>query len=215
MNKLLDLLVQAKWSLASEEELNLYNSRPSPLLQNINKSIKDQHDFNLTSIGEYFSDTAKTLWFNEEEQCIEMLSDYIGTGKDCPESIIIGFIAAWSYSEIQHPILDKLAKHTLRCNLLKYPLNTTVAKYLVEAKKKVAHRPKKDVLHYLDTLMTYFEVKTINKTGNMLCIDNKTVRDRLRKLVGDNSYEILIDESFIYFKDIQRIYNMWIKYKNN
>jgi len=218
MRNLRSLLDKAQWHLLTEDEENAFNNHPSTLamMKELDERSKNATCYDTTTIGEYFSRQAHHHWNNEKSESIEYISDYIETSETCCDTTIIGFIGAWTNSEIQHPIIEKLVKHTLKNNLLKYPLNTTVRKYLASNSKKPSHAPKKDVIHYLDTLMTYFEVRTINGTSKRLSIAPKSVREHLKKLVApDDNYQILLDESFIYYNDIQLIYNKWINYKNN
>lgn len=216
MNMLLELLSTAEFTLVTEEEKYAYNNNPQriPAWKDLDEQIDKLPDFNEISIGDYYSRYAHCHWNNEKDDCIENISDYIKSGETVSSSTILGFIAAWVNSEIRHPKIEELVKHTMKHDLLKCPLTTTVNDYVNLSRKKPNHRPSKHPIYYLDTLMTYFEIKTINGTGTRLGIDNKSVREHLTKLVGvDEHFSILIDEQFQYYKNIQKSYIKWLAHK--
>jgi hypothetical protein len=216
MDMLSELLSQAEFTLVTEEEKYAYNNNPQiiSMFKEMDERIKELPDLNEISIGDYYSRYAHCHWNNEKSDCIEDISVYIKSGETVSSSMILGFIAAWVNSEIQHPKVEELVKHTMKHDLLKYPLTTTVNDYVNLSRKKPNHRPIKHPIHYLDTLMVYFEIRTVNGTGNRLGISPKSVREHLTKLVGANeSYKILIDEEFKYYNAIQKTYIKWLAHK--
>ncbi|MBA6233142.1 MULTISPECIES: hypothetical protein [unclassified Colwellia] len=216
MENLIELLGKAEFILATEEEKYAYNNNPQIIsrFKELDERIKELPDLNEISIGDYYSRYAHCHWNNEKDDCIEEISDYIKSGETVSSSIILGFIVAWVNSEIRHPKVEELVKHTMKHDLLKYPLTTTVNDYVNLSRKKPNHRPTKHPIHYLDTLMTYFEIRTVNGTGNRLGISNKSVREHLTKLVGvDEDFGILIDEQFKYYTAIQKAYFKWLAHK--
>lgn len=211
--KLQDLLRKAEQYLLTEDEKELLAEEEK--LHREKPHIKEQLDYinslrsTKITIGEHYSSSANYHWLHEKNACIRMMLAFIRTGGDWYSPLIIGFIAAWANSEIQHPVLERMVKHILLNNLLECPLNTTMSDYARINSKKPNHAPTKDVIEYLPTLMTYFEVKTINGTGKQLKIDNKTVRSHLTKLVGAD-YKILIDENFRFYKEIKEVHAKWM-----
>jgi hypothetical protein len=208
--KLQDLLWKAKYLMRTEEEKKtaaveekLHNEKPHI------KEFRDNLEPSGITIGEHYSSWANDHWLTEKNACIRMMLAFIKTGGSWNDPLIMGFIAAWANSEIQHPVLERMVKHTLSNNLLTHPLTTLVSDYHKYLRKKPSHAPKKDVIEYLPTLMTYFEVKSISGTGKQLKIDNKTVRSHLTTLAGVN-YKILIDENFKYYKKIKETHAKWL-----
>jgi uncharacterized protein (UPF0305 family) len=213
MRRLLKLLSQAKHHLLTKEEIDAINGNQE--FANIWHDLQVRADklpsYDEISIGEYYSRQAHYHWNNEKNESIEVISDYIVTGEAICPSTIIGFIAAWTNSEIQHPIVEKLVKHTLKNNLLKLPLNTTVSDYLAFINKKPNHAPIKDPIESLEVLMFYFKIKSVNGVYNKLKMPRATIKDHLDKLVGKGyDYKILIDQNFEHYKKIEIIYKKWI-----
>jgi hypothetical protein len=220
MDVLLKLLSQADYVLTTEDEINAFNNDPRWIskfkrLDEKLERCRENHDFTKLSIGEYFSRTAHYHWRTEESESIEHILEYIKTGETYDPTGIIGFIAAWTNSEIQHPIIEKLVKHTLQNNLMKYPLNTKVIDYFAAVNKKPNHAPKKDPIESLDVLMFYFKIKSVNGVYNELKMPRATIKDRLDKLVGTGyDYKILIDQNFEHYKKIEIIYKKWLNQSN-
>ena len=211
--KLQDLLRKAEQYLLTEEEKELLAEEEK--LHREKPHIKEQLNFidslfsTKITIGEFHSSRANHLWLDEKNACIRMMLAFIRTGGNWHDPLIVGFVAAWANSEIQHPVLERMVKHILLNNLLECPLNTTMSDYARIASKNPNHAPTKDVIEYLPTLMTYFEVRTINGTGKQLQIDNKTVRSHLTKLAGAD-YKILIDENFRFYNEIKEVHAKWM-----
>jgi hypothetical protein len=210
---LLQLLSQSHYVLATEDEINASNNNLGliSITERIDEKLKANHDFTKLSIGEYFSRIAHYHWRTEETESIEHILEYIKTGETyCPTSII-GFVAAWTNSEIQHPIIEKLVKYTLQNNLMKYSLNTKVIDYFAAVNKKPNHAPTKDPIESLEVLMFYFKIKSVNGVSTKLKMPRATIKDRLDKLVGKgNDYRILIDQNFEHYKKIEIIYKKWL-----
>jgi hypothetical protein len=206
-----ELLREAKYCVLTEDEQESWAAEIK--LHEEKTHIKELHDMiesnGEKTIGEHFSSMANHHWRDEKNACLRMMLAFIKSNGSWHSSLIIGFIAAWANSEIQHPVLERMVKHTLNNNLLKYPLTTKVSDYEKSINTKPSHAPKKDVIEYLPTLMTFFEVKTINGTGTQLKIDNKTVRSHLTKL-AEGDYKILIDESFEHYKWIKKVHAKWV-----
>lgn len=212
MRRLLKLLSQAKHHLLTKEEIDAINGDQAlaNILHDLRRRDEKLPSYDEISIGEYYSRQAHYHWNNEKNESIEVISDYIVTGEAICPSTIIGFIAAWTNSEIQHPIVEKLVKHTLKNNLLKLPLNTTVSDYLAFINKKPNHAPENSPLESLEILMVYFEIRTVNGVSKRLGKPRSTITDHLSKLVGiENNYQILIDKDFTHHNKVKEIYNKW------
>jgi hypothetical protein len=202
----------------TKAEIEVFKNNPSlkVVMDDLKVMAKELTNYNEISIGESFSPPAQRLWSSNEKECIDYITEYITTGEAFEPKLIIGFIALWMNSEIQHPIIENLVKHTLKNDLLKYPLSTTVNEYNLIKSKKPNHAPKINPFRLVDTLMVYFEIKTISGTAKRLGVDRKVVKDYLSKIVkGEVEYKVLIDENFEHYKLIQKTYCKWLAYKED
>jgi len=215
MRRLLELLRGAEYQLMTEDEIGAIfgDQKLTNIINDLHEKAKKLPSYDEVSIGEYYSRQAHYHWKNEQSESIEVISDYIKTSDAICPSTIIGFIAAWTNSEIEHPILEKLVKHTLKNNLLKFPLNTTVSDYHALTSKKPNHAPENDPIKSLDILMVYFEIQSVNGVGTRLKKAPQTIRDHLYKLVGKIAdkpdFTILIDKDFEHYRKIEEIYKRW------
>lgn len=142
----------------------------------------------------------------------------------CPNELredlpaISDIILVWSKGLVVDEVLDELAKYVIinqitGDNMLS--LNSKHLKHLEEAKfkKNPAHRPLNDMDTDIGTLMVYFETGSIRATSTQLGIDRTTVRDRLKKVVGDN-YATIKKESHPKQSQIKEVYTIWLSKKN-
>ena len=217
MIKLLDLLTRAELLLCPEEDKKALNSYK--MIAELKKISDKFPDLDKESIGDFYSRQACSLWDNDQSDCISFISKYLEqitpeTNKENMSTLVIGFIAAWINSDIQHIKVEELVKKTIKHNLLKYPLDMPVNEYFSVTNKKANHRPKKDVFEFFDTLMFYVQIKNVKGTSRVLNISERSVRYHLRQLVGEGKdFKLLIDKKFKWHDKIQEIYNLWVDKK--
>ncbi len=202
----------------TKAEKKAFNSSPSvnAMFDDLRGKVNELRDYNKISIGEEFAQEALRGWNDHKAESINRITEYIATGNVMEPRFIIGLISLWVNSEIQHPIVEELVKHSLKNDLLKLPLSTTVNEYNSIKYKKPNHAPKSSPFLWVETLMTYFEIKTISGTSKNLGIDRKSVKEHLSKIVkGEVEYKVLIDENFEHYKLIQKTYYRWLAYKKD
>lgn len=216
MRELRKLLRLADLYLLTDEEKRTLND--SDMFKSIDEQRKNTSDFEQLSIAQNFSRHAFSLWLNEESESIKYITDYIEGDKSFPCEAILGFVAAWVNSDIQHPKVEELVKHVLKHDLLKFSLNMSVIDYLDKTKIKIPHRKKNDVFSCLNSLMGFFETRTINATADLVGNGNRQkVRNELKRLIGEDA-EIgqLIEKDFKYYGVIESLHKKWrIKHPDN
>jgi hypothetical protein len=158
----------------------------------------------------YFSAGSCGFWEKEESECIGVITEFMEGNESDPSITMIGFFGAWLNNDIQHPIIEELARYFVRNKLFEHSVEITVSEYFEKTKKKPAHRPKNNIIYCLDSLMAYFRTGSINSAGLLLGLDNKTVRERLKRLVGDDAcYTILISKDFRHYDSIKQLHESW------
>lgn len=224
MDDFVDLLNKANVGFMTKEEHEEYLSRPEVMLEAsiimhakmmIRKSNKQRSGYGEKSIGEIFAKPALWEWNTRQNETIERITQYIATGYDIEPRFIIGIISLWCNSKIQHPIVEELVKYSVQNGLMKLPLSTKVKEYNSITYKEPNHAPRLiQPSLWIETLMTYFEIKTILGTSIRLGIDRKCVKDHLSRIVnGEVEYKVLIDENFEHYELIQETYYRWLAYK--
>jgi hypothetical protein len=187
---------------------NLKTKTGNIWLEMVDKN-KDEN-IGVQAIGDVYSRMACGFWQRDKDECIKDIANYIEGDKSDPNSIIIGLFAAWVNADIQHPKVEELARYFVKHKLPKYPLDMTGNDYIEKSKQKTPHRPKKEIIECLDTLMVYFEKRTIHAAAMSLSVDRKKVRSDLQRLVGnDTDYRKLIDVNFTCYSSIKELYEKW------
>jgi len=121
---------------------------------------------------------------------------------------ITDWLFLWSKNLIVDDLLDDLAKYVLANQLTGneiFFLNRAHIKKIFNTKK--ASRPMKADHIYIDTLMAYLESGSISKTARVIGRSNKTVREDLKRLVGD--YNKIQNKTHPLYKDILKVYDIW------
>jgi len=204
----MELLDRAHIEFMTADEANKYKQQMKNILKG---HYLEKNNFDKITIGDFYSGRALLFWETERENCIEMITKTIKSNGVVSNNTLIGFIGAWLNSDIDHPLVSKLVKYCFKNNLLEYPINITVNEHMKLTEIKPKHRPKDHHYEYLDTLMNYFEIKTINGVAKSLKSNARTVRTHLNKLVDGEGkdHQKLIDENYIHYDHIKSIYGRW------
>lgn len=135
-------------------------------------------------------------WHTEPQVDKEWVTELLE--KKCPNDLheslrSIGlFLLAWSKGIIIDDALDKLAKYVISSQVLgndMFSLNLGQLDKL--AKKKPAYRPITIGTEiYIETLMAYIETGSISETARKIGKSNKTIRDYLKIIVGEDYVKI-------------------------
>lgn len=208
MKELLELLSTAHFSL---------NTKTGERLRNVWGKASGENDmekifpnFDREPIGEIFSRSACRFWQLDKSECITSITKYIEDGELVPYSTMIGFFVAWVNADIQHPKVEELARYFVKHKIFEYPLDMSASDYSEKSKPKIPNRPKKDIIECLNSLMGFFETRSINGTAKLLGVDRKTVRSNLTRLVGEgNPFEELISEKFKHYGSIKELHEKW------
>jgi hypothetical protein len=208
MSELLEFLELAHIKLNTA-----YGERITKVWGEFSDTFRASHnysDFGGRIALECFSAGSCGFWQTEESECIAAIKEFMEGNESDPTFTMIGFFAAWLNNDIQHPIIEELARYFVRNKLFEHSVEITISEYVEKTKKKPAHRPKSNIIDCLDSLMAYFRTGSINSAGHLLGVDNKTVRERLKRLVGDDAcYTILISKDFRHYDSIKELHESW------
>jgi hypothetical protein len=213
MFELLELIKAAHIKLNTSKGYILRESQNE--FEDIYKASKVYADISRLNIGELCSRLACGFWEQDKSDCITSITKFIERGSLTPDTAEIGFFAAWVNDDIQHPKIEELARYFVKHRIFEYSLDMQVSEYVEQKYKKPAYRPTNDIIHCLDSLMGFFETRSIQGAEDLLGVDRKTIRKNLKRLVVPD-YKVVIDIDYIFYDSIKELHESWkVKRQNN
>lgn len=136
--------------------------------------------------------------------------------KNCPheidnsQRITVSFLLlAWANDLIKDDILDELAKYQIRHQITAHkPEDINLIQLEEREQIRPAHRPRLPDELLIDVLMVYFETGFISKTAKILGKSNKTIRSKLKIIIG-NEYAQIPEETHPEYGKILIAHEIW------